>query len=215
MMEQYYRDRAPEYDLFYEVPVRQHDLATLKSWLIEHARDRTILEVATGTGYWTEAAATVAKAITATDYNPETLAIAAQRKLGSHVAMRVADAFDLPEFTSTFDAGMAHMWWSHVSKRRRRDFLSHFASRLQPGAVMLMIDQIRVEGRTTPVSGHDEWGNQLTMRTLRSGATYEIIKNYPTEEELKDDFAEVCEDIHVMVLPHFWALNARVRARAG
>ena len=80
---------------------------------------------------------------------------------------------------------------------------------------MLMIDQVRVEGRTTPVSGHDEWGNQLTLRTLRSGATYEIIKNYPTEEELKSDFAEVCEDIHVTVLPHFWALHARVRARTG
>ena len=69
MMENYYRDRALEYDLFYEVPERQHDLALLKSWLLEHARDRSILEVATGTGYWTEFAATVAKAITATDDN--------------------------------------------------------------------------------------------------------------------------------------------------
>src|SRR5215510_5600005 len=215
MMERYYRDRALEYDLFYGVPERHHDLAVLKSWLIEHARDRSILEVATGTGYWTEAAATVAKAITATDYNPETLAVAAQRKLGSNVTMRFAVAFDLPEFPSAFDAGMAHMWWSHVSKHRRQEFLSHFASRLQPHAVMLMIDQVRVEGRTTPVSGHDEWGNQLTRRTLRSGATFEIIKNYPTAEELKDDLAAVCEDIHVMVLPHFWALNARMRARAG
>ena len=64
--------------------------------------DRSILEVATGTGYWTEFAATVAKAITATDYNPETLAVAVKRKLGSHVAMRVADAYELPEFTSTY-----------------------------------------------------------------------------------------------------------------
>ena len=80
---------------------------------------------------------------------------------------------------------------------------------------MLLIDQIRVEGRTTPVSRQDEWGNLLTLRTLSNGATYEIIKNYPTSEELKGDFAPVCEDVEVMLLQHFWALNARVRARAG
>jgi ubiquinone/menaquinone biosynthesis C-methylase UbiE len=214
-MEIYYRDRATEYDRFYEIPERQHDLSCLKSWLLEHARGRTILEVAAGTGYWTEVAAAAAKAITATDYNPEMLTIAANRNLGSRVTLRAADAYDLPEFAPTFDAGMAHMWWSHVGKQRRQKFLSHFASRLQPGAVMLLIDQIRVEGRTTPISGQDEWGNLLTLRTLSNGATYEIIKNYPTSEELKRDFAPVCEDVEVMLLPHFWALNARVRARVG
>jgi ubiquinone/menaquinone biosynthesis C-methylase UbiE len=60
-MEIYYRDRAPEYDKFYEVPEREHDLARLKSWLVERVRNRTILEVAAGTGYWTEVAAAVAK----------------------------------------------------------------------------------------------------------------------------------------------------------
>ena len=95
-MEIYYRDRAPEYDKFYEVPERQHDLKRLKSWLVEHVRGRHILEIAAGTGYWTEAAAAVAKAITATDYNPEMLAIAATRNLGSNVKLRTADAFALP-----------------------------------------------------------------------------------------------------------------------
>ena len=95
-MEIYYRDRAPEYDKFYQVPERQHDLKRLKSWLVEHVRGRHILEIAAGTGYWTEAAAAVAKAITATDYNPEMLAIAATRNLGSNVKLRTADAFALP-----------------------------------------------------------------------------------------------------------------------
>ena len=106
----------------------------LKSWLVEHVRGRHILEIAAGTGYWTEAAAAVAKAITATDYNPEMLAIAAARNLGSNVNLRTADAFALPKFGSPFDAGMAHMWWSHVGKERRQEFLSHFVSRLEPRA---------------------------------------------------------------------------------
>jgi ubiquinone/menaquinone biosynthesis C-methylase UbiE len=212
-MEIYYRERAREYDKFYEIPERQHDLARLKSWLVDRVRGRTILEVAAGTGYWTETAAAVARAITATDYNPEMLAIAATRKLGPHVTLRTADAFALPEFPSKFDAGMAHLWWSHVGKERRQEFLSHFASRLQPGAVVLMIDQVFVEGRTSTASRQDEWGNLLTLRTLENGATFEIIKNYPSSEELHNDFAQVCQDIEIMLLPHFWALSARVRAR--
>jgi ubiquinone/menaquinone biosynthesis C-methylase UbiE len=212
-MEIYYRERASEYDKFYEIPERQHDLARLRSWLVDCVRGRAILEVAAGTGYWTEAAAAVARAITATDYNPEMLVIAATRKLGPHVTLRTADAFALPEFPSKFDAGMAHLWWSHVGKERRQEFLSHFVSRLQPGAVVLMIDQVFVEGRTSAASRQDEWGNLLTLRTLENGATFEIIKNYPSSEELHNDFAQVCQDIEIMLLPHFWALSARVRAR--
>ena len=72
-MQQYYRARAPEYDLFYDVPDRLDELAQLRAWLIERTKGRTILEVAAGTGYWTEVVAPFAKAITATDYNIETL----------------------------------------------------------------------------------------------------------------------------------------------
>jgi SAM-dependent methyltransferase len=214
MIEIYYRDRAPEYDDFYDIPERQHDLTRLKSWLCDHGRGRTILELAAGTGYWTEAAATVAKAIIATDYNPEMLAIAAKRSLGPHVLLRAADAFALPEFATTFDAGMAHMWWSHVAKERRQEFLSHFVSRLQPRAAILMIDQVFVEGRAGAVSREDQWGNLFTLRTLKNGATYEIIKNYPSSAELQDDFTKLCDDVQIILLPQFWALSARVRVRS-
>ncbi|HVI16391.1 MAG TPA: class I SAM-dependent methyltransferase, partial [Pseudolabrys sp.] len=138
------------------------------------------------------------------------LAIAATRNLGSNVKLRTADAFALPKFGSPFDVGMAHMWWSHVGKERRQEFLSLFVSRLEPRAVILMIDQ--VSGGCSSVSRQDEWGNLMTLRTLESGATFEIIKNYPSSEELCDDFAKVCDDIEIMLLPHFWALSARVRA---
>lgn len=213
MLENYYRDRAPEYDKLYQIPERQDDLAWLRSWLLGHARGRTILELAVGTGYWTEVAARVAKAIVATDYNPEMLAMAQKRNLGRHVELRQADAYCLPEFSSPFDAGMAHLWWSHVPKERRQEFLSHFVSRLQPGALVLMIDQVLVEGFSTRISREDEWGNLFTVRRLENGATYEIIKNYPSREELQDDFATKCEEIQVSLIPNFWALSARVRSR--
>jgi len=210
-MEDYYRARAAEYDEFYEVPERQGDLVRLKTWLVERASGRNILEVAAGTGHWTEAAAQVAKTITATDYNEKTLTFAARRSLGPHVVLLPADAYALPEFVTMFNAGMAHLWFSHVGQQRRDEFLSHFVSRLQPGATILMIDQVFVAGRCSPISGADKWGNLLTMRKLKNGATYEIIKNYPTSDELEEIFEPFCNNIEIALLDNFWALSALVR----
>jgi SAM-dependent methyltransferase len=210
-MEAYYRERAAVYDEFYQVGRRKDDLVALRSWVVERAQDRTILEVAAGTGYWTEVAAPVAKAITATDYNPETLAIAAQRRLGPHVTLTVADAYQLPEFSGTFDAGMAMLWWSHVPKQRRREFLKHFTSRLAPGALVLMLDQFYIEGISSPISRKDAWDNFYAVRTLSNGAKYEIVKNYPGDEELIDAFSDVCDEMVVTRLREFWTISARVR----
>jgi ubiquinone/menaquinone biosynthesis C-methylase UbiE len=210
-MEAYYRERAAVYDEFYQVRRRQDDLVALRSWVVERVRNGTILEVAAGTGYWTAVAAAVARALTATDYNPETLAIAAQRSLGSNVRLIAADAYQLPQFSNTFDVGMAMLWWSHVPRQRRQEFLGHFASRLAPGALILMFDQFYVEGLSNPISRRDEWNNLYTVRALPNGATYEIVKNYPSDKELIDAFSDVCEDVEVTRLREFWTLSARVR----
>jgi len=211
-LEDYYRARAREYDRFYQNPARQNDLARLRAWLTDNVRDRTILEVAAGTGYWTEVAAPVCKAITATDPVWETLAFAAQRQLGSNVVLATADAYDLSQFSALFDAGMAHFWWSHIEKQRQLEFLSKFTTCLKPDALVLMIDQVYVEGICPPMSRCDEWHNRFELRTLQDGATYEIVKNYPSDEELKASFAQFVRDVQIMRLDHFWALSARNRA---
>ena len=211
-LEDYYRARAREYDRFYQNPARQNDLARLRAWLTDNVRDRTILEVAAGTGYWTEVAAPVCKAITATDPVWETLAFAAQRQLGSNVVLATADAYDLSQFSALFDTGMAHFWWSHIEKQRQLEFLSKFMTCLKPDALVLMIDQVYVEGICPPMSRCDEWHNRFELRTLQDGATYEIVKNYPSDEELKASFAQFVQDVQIMRLDHFWALSARNRA---
>jgi SAM-dependent methyltransferase len=208
-LEAYYRSRASEYDRFYQNPARQDDLAQLGAWLVDCVRGRTILEVAAGTGYWTELAAPVCQAITATDSAAETLAIASKRRLGPNVDLLVADAYDLPQFAPVFDVGMAHLWWSHVEKQRQQEFLSGFIGRLKRDALVLMIDQIYVEGICPQVSRYDECNNRYELRKLQSGAIYEIVKNYPTDEELRNSFAPFSEEIQILRLHHFWALSAR------
>ena len=210
-MEEYYRERAAEYDAFYRVPERYDDLVRLKAWLVERVRGRTVLEVAAGTGHWTEAAAAAAISIMGTDHVSETLAVAKGRRLGPHVAYIEADAFSMPDFASGFAVGMAHMWWSHIERQNRRKFLTHLASRLQPRATLLMIDQVHVEGLCSPITRLDKRGNQLTLRKLANGAVYEIIKNFPSPDELRECLDGICDDIDITCYRHFWSLSARFR----
>jgi SAM-dependent methyltransferase len=210
-MVDYYRKRAREYDALYEAPAWRSDLAVLKDWLVARTHGKTILEVAAGTGYWTAVAAPVAKAITATDINAETLAIASKRQLGEHVALVQADAWCLPDTLGRFDVGMAHLWWSHVRKQDQHRFLSHFASRLRAGATLLMIDQNDVPDLGTPISRRDSDGNSYQLRWLDNGERFEVVKNYPDHAELERSVGQACDDIRILQLTYFWAVCARFR----
>jgi len=210
-MEDYYRERAPGYDLLYRTPDWQDELGRLRNWVARRTKRRSVLEVAAGTGFWTAAAARSARAIVATDYNAEPLAIAAKRRLGAHVTLLAADAYALPTFDFAFDVGMAHLWWSHVDKRSEQRFLRHFASRLQAGAELLMIDQKYSESYSVPAFRRDRAGNRYELRSLENGRIFQVIKNYPTPEQLQASMGDLCEEVEVMSLRYFWALRARFR----
>lgn len=207
-MSDYYQARAREYERVYGKPERQEDLGRLKAWLAEEARGRMVLEVACGTGYWTAVAAGTARAVLATDLNPGPLEIARAKGLGAHVGFEAADAFALPDYGIGFDAGMALFWWSHVSVADQGRFLEHFASRLLPGAKLLMMDNNYVARSMTPISRHDALGNTYQVRRLESGAEYEIVKNFPSTEDLQRALAPVCARVDVLQLPHYWAVSA-------
>ena len=210
-MEDYYRERAPSYDRLYRTSEWQDDFAWLRNWVARRTAGRSVLEVAAGTGFWTAAAARKAKAIVATDYNAEPLAIAAKRGLGAHVTLVAADAYALPAFDRAFDVGMAHLWWSHVDRRSERQFLSGFAARLQAGAELLMIDQRYSKSHSMPAFRRDRAGNRYELRCLENGRVFQVIKNYPTPEELQASMRDLCEEVEVKSLRYFWALRARLR----
>jgi SAM-dependent methyltransferase len=210
----YYRRRAEEYDALYATAAWQSDLPVLHDWLIAQVRGKTILEVAAGTGYWTAVAAPVASAIVATDINPAMLEITSAKNLGVHVALVQANCWALPRFSTAFQVGMAHLWWSHVRKQDRGRFLSHFASRLLERATLVMIDENHVRDVGMPIGRCDAAGDTYQTRWLGNGERFEIVKNYPDQAELEDSVGEICEDVAVLELTHFWALRATVRPGA-
>ena len=79
LMRAYYAARAREYDSVYRKPERQADLRAIEQWVPSKFVGARVLEIACGTGYWTQFIAPVALHVTALDAVPETLDIARDR----------------------------------------------------------------------------------------------------------------------------------------
>lgn len=208
----YYAKRAAEYERIYQKPERQKDLATLRSLLQETLKGRDVLEVACGTGYWTQVAANAARSIFATDVNEEVLQIARAKDYGTaNVRFEKRDAFDLAGISGKFDASLAAFWWSHLKKSQVRDFLLHFHGNLAPGALIVFIDNNYAPGSSTPISRTDEEGNTYQERTLENGSKYEVVKNFPNESELRKMLNGLAAETKIVNLTYYWFLSYKTR----
>lgn len=183
-MQSYYAARAGEYDRVYQKPERQLDLRRIEQWLPSVLAGATVLEVACGTGYWTQFIAPVAATVVALDSAPETLRIAEQRVVASNVRFQVGDAYALSRPDCSFDAAFAGFWFSHVPLERQREFLRGLNAALEPGARVVLLDNLFVEGSSSAISEQNGHGNTYQRRSLSDGSTYRVLKNFPTEAQL-------------------------------
>jgi SAM-dependent methyltransferase len=183
-MQSYYASRAVEYDRIYEKPERQADLRAIEQWLPSVMRGESVLEVACGTGYWTQFIAPIASSILAIDSAPETLSIARSRVKCSTVRFEVGDAYSLPSRSPRFTAAFAGFWFSHVPLERQVEFLLGLNAALQSGAKVVLLDNRFVPGNSTPISERDDAGNTYQSRRLSDGSTHRVLKNFPSEAHL-------------------------------
>ena len=203
----YYRRRAGEYEAIYAKPERQADLAILRKQIPERLGGGRILEVACGTGYWTEVIARSAASVTATDLAEEPMQIARAKVYGrGNVVFQTADAYALSEALGRFDAAFAGFWWSHVPRERVADFVRSLHARLEPGAPVLLLDNRSVEGHSTPLVASDAAGNTYQDRRLADGSVTRIVKNFPTGDELRRCLER---DLVYQELDYYWLAEYR------
>lgn len=207
-MAQYYRQRAACYERVYAKPERQADLRAMEAWLPGLFAGRRVLEIATGTGWWTPHGAAQAAHWRATDLNPETLAVArAKPAMPAGVQFQTVDAYTLAELgDDTFDAAYAGCWWSHVPLARLPAWLDTLHARLAPGAVVVMLDNRFVPTSSTPITRSDADGNTYQLRTLDDGSTHEVLKNFPTPGQAVAALGPRARDAQWVDWTHYWAL---------
>jgi ubiquinone/menaquinone biosynthesis C-methylase UbiE len=209
-MQRYYAQRASEYERIYDKPERQADIAAIKAWLPAQFEGRRVLEVACGTGYWTPHAATQCASWTATDVNDEVLALARNKPLPhERIEFRLADAYALG-LPRQFDAAFAGFWWSHVPLQRAAEWLDGLHACLQPGARVVLIDNLYVEGSSQVVTRRDELGNTYQSRRLDDGSTHEVLKNFPDADGLRRLLGDHATALVWTAWPHFWGATYTV-----
>jgi ubiquinone/menaquinone biosynthesis C-methylase UbiE len=211
-IEKYYAKRASEYEQIYEKAERQDELEWLRGRIPALFRGRTVLDIACGTGYWTQFIAKAAKKVHACDINEEVLEIAREKPLPKdRVEFFKADAVALDGVPAGCDAAFAGFWWSHVKKSDIARFVANLAARLEAGSRVGILDNRYVGGSSTAISRRDAEGNTYQMRKVRNGEEYEVLKNFPTADELRAAMAPVAREAHLESLNYYWLLVATLK----
>ena len=207
-MRAYYAQRAQIYERVYHKPERQTDLRAMEAWLPALFAGRRVLEVACGTGWWTPHGARDARSWLATDVNAETMAIAQTKPMPPCVRFATVDAYTFAQIDGQrFDGAFAGFWWSHVQLARLRPWLATLHAQLEPGAVIGMLDNLYSDGSSTPISRRDDHGNTYQLRPLDDGSVHEVLKNFPSRDDVLAAIAPRARDVEWIERDFYWTLR--------
>lgn len=148
-------------------------------------KGKDVLEIACGTGNWTQVLSKRARSVMATDIN-EAYLIEAKKKSyqKDNVVFKVADAYELDGIDRKFNLAFASDFWSHIPKSKIKSFIETLHNKLLAGSEVIMIDMLRKPELDRMFSHIDEEGNVIQRRILPDGKEYQVVKNFPTEKEL-------------------------------
>lgn len=213
-MRDYYRARAAEYDEWWERKGRfDRGVDANARWFTEQqevyraladlAPGGDVLELAPGTGIWTERLLATANTITAVDASPEMIAINRARVASDRVRYVDADLFSWqPE--RTYDAVCFCFWISHVPHERLDPFLRTVASALKPGGKVFFVDGQREQTSTASDHRLPDVGEQIMTRKLNDGRAFQIVKNFYAPSDLATRCANAGLDVRVRKTPAFF-----------
>ncbi len=209
-MKAYYKERAPIYDKVYQYPERQEDLRYLEEYIPNELSELNVLEIAAGTGYWTQFIASKAKSVLATDLTIETLHELNRRLLPDNVSTEVTDAYSLDNLQNKFSGAFAGLWLSHVPKQKCKNFLIGLHQKLEPEATVILLDNSRVQCKRLPITEKDKFGNTYQDRVLDNGVNYKVLKNFPTKQELYEIISDIGFEQIYKELDNYWLFQYKV-----
>jgi 2-polyprenyl-3-methyl-5-hydroxy-6-metoxy-1,4-benzoquinol methylase len=205
----YYAERAKEYEKIYYKPERQEDLEHAGEILKKLFSGLEVLEVAAGTGYWTEKISATAKSIDATDINRDVIDIAKQKKYACPVKLSVQDLYQF-SITKKYESLFAGFIWSHIKLNELDHFIDSLNACVFNGGMVVIMDNNFVDGSSTAIAETDKDGNTFQHRTLADGSRHRVLKNFPDEQFLRKKLQTKTKNLHVITLKYFWILSYQV-----
>ena len=185
----YYNARAKEYDEWFyrigrydrgsEINQRWFDeVAALKNVVHKVGTVESILELACGTGIWTQELLKIGKQITALDASQEMIEINCQKlNSASNVEYQQLDLF-LWQPDKQYDLVFFSFWLSHVPPAKVDEFLRKVYNSVLPGGKVTIVDsyfEITSSAKDHPLQDKNEIYQQ---RKLNDKREFQIFKIY-------------------------------------
>ena len=85
---------------------------------------------------------------------------------------------------------------------------------MRPGARILFIDNTEVQLKDFPIAETDGEGNTYQLRKLRNGSMHRVLKNFPSEFELRDLLSPFARSFTYRSLQNFWLAEYHLRCAA-
>jgi len=215
-MNEYYEKCAPWHDKFMNY-TSQADTESLLAPIVADVAaaiaGKDVLEIACGTGNWTQVLAARARLVLATDISAPSIAIAKTKLYQNHqVDFLVTDAYSCEGVSRRYEAAFASDWWSHVPRELIGRFLQALHAKLLPGAVVLFLDMLRNENVKRRYVDFDDYANEIHLRRLPGGRTFSVVKNYYSEKELREILFPYGREIRYRAYPSLrrWLVSYRV-----
>ncbi len=79
------------------------------------------------------------------------------------------------------------------------------------GALSIFVDNQYVEGSSTPLSATDPDGNTYQERRLADGASHRVLKNFPTQADLRNAVGDAGTNVRYVDFTYYWCLSYTLR----
>lgn len=217
----YYRARASEYDeWFYRVGRYDRGPALNERWFSEintvvtaldtFGHDATILELACGTGIWTERLAKQATHVTAIDASVEMIRLNRVRVRSAQVSYVQADLFEWQP-ARTYDAVFFGFWLSHVPPERFDDFWRLVWNSLRGGGRFFLVDSRRDATSTANDHRLPEPTTTTLERKLNDGREFRIYKIFYEPAALAARLKSLGWEARIQATPHYFIYGEGVK----
>lgn len=206
----YYSLRAEHYDEKFhrDEPVRMAEQADMISDMQTLFAGKRILEIASGTGFWTQALAETAAHITALDASDESLAVARSKGIpADKVSFVKGDAISFNNIAGTFNGVVMNYWISHLPKNILPGHIERVLELLEPGSVIFAAGDVYQPGIGGELIENGE-EDSYKLRRLPGGSEHKVLKNYFTENQLRSTYSQF-SDIKVKMGTCYWRLSGR------
>lgn len=205
----YYKARAHEYDEWWqrhdqydqgdeETASWQAEVTELEAALDKFAPTGSVLELAYGTGWWTQRVARHADKLTCVDASAETMEINRNRLNKARLPIPTYHAVDLFtwEPSETYDVVFFSFWISHIPPEKFEAFWSMVGRALKPGGRVFFMDTLPNKKATyvedkQDRNHHTPSNNGIINRRMKDGSTFQIVKIFYDTEELSEHLGQL------------------------